>query len=92
MADQPAEQWNERTPAESLSAMRRALNANTEKANAAADWAQRTYQLISPLVKRQDELERRVLRLETRGYRWPLLAASIAAAIASISLACEVLK
>lgn len=93
MAKHPDEtQWEEKTPPDSLLAMRKAIEANTATSNAALEWSIKTYQLIEPVVKRMSILERRVDKIEQHGFRWPLLLAAMACAASLVGVACELVK
>lgn len=85
------EQWNEKTPPESLSAMRKAIEANTATSNAALEWSVKTYNLVAPLVESNKVLVSRVVRAE-RMVRWPLVAASIAVLASLAGVACELVR
>lgn len=80
--------WSDKTPPESISAMRVAIEANTTTCNKSLEWAVKTYALVAPLEGRVSKAER---RMREQG-PWALRASLVALAAAFVALACELVR
>lgn len=80
----PYPDWDEKTPPESLSAMRGSIEANTVTSNSALEWSIKTYELVKPTTE--------LVAAAHRNARMSLVASSLALLVAFVALACEAMR
>ncbi len=76
--------YEDPTPPESLTAMRRSIDKNTAIAQNALNWSARTYNLVEPIAN--------VMAVSRKESRYALAGAMIAVLVSFVGLACELVK
>ncbi len=85
------DQYDDKTPPESLSAMRRAVDVNTRTCENALNWSARTYELVKPVVDRMAESQQES-RSASRRSGYAVSFALIAVVASFVGLACEIAR